>query len=194
MCKGTQDIGSLAKFLNRDRDTITQSINKLLIPQYYIYVAKEEKSPNKKKRRKIFIPTDKGKYYAIGFLDLTWDDIFSLNDLEGRALFEKLKETVTDVNEFNNLAKYSAQKCVEYNFFDKGMFVLKSPTDMIEMGIAKGRAEAEIGLRTDSNTYFQSLGQNGLKKLGMASFRYAVKQLIENRPNENDEIVKLLED
>jgi hypothetical protein len=49
-------------------------------------------------------------------------------------------------------------------------------------------------LNTDSINYFKSLDSNALKELGMASFRRATKLLTENRPNENDEIVKLLED
>jgi DNA-binding PadR family transcriptional regulator len=159
ICKGTRDTDSLAKVLARDRDTITQSINKLLIPEY-ISVAKEEES-TKRKRRQIFSLTDKGKYYLVGFLDLTWDDIFSLDDSKEDIMrFDKLKETLTDVNEFNKFAKYSAQKCIEYDFFDKGVFALKDSRATFEKGIAKGRAETEIGLNTDSNTYFQSLDSN----------------------------------
>jgi hypothetical protein len=121
ICNGKRDTNSLAKVLARDRDTITQSINKLLIPQYYVSMAKEEKSPNNKKRRQIFNLTDKGKYYIIGFLDVTFDEIINLDDSkEDKIQFGKLKETITDVNKFNKFFKYSAQKWIEGDFFDKG--------------------------------------------------------------------------
>ena len=191
ICNGKRDTNSLAKVLARDRDTITQSINQLLIPQYYISVAKEEKSPNKKKRRQIFSLTDKGKYYVVGYLDLTFDDTNNLDDSnKDKIIFDKIKEKITDINKFNEFCKYSAQKWIEGDFFYKGVLALKSLEEIVEKGIAKGRAESEIGLNTDSNTYFKSLDSNALKEMGMAPFRRATKLITENRLNENDEIVK----
>ena len=142
---GTYDI--LSRHTNRNERTIGKSVQTL---KQNFYVERQVIKEGKNRSKFIVIPTFKGLFYGLAYLNIHFDEIL-------RAYFDENEQSsflghIQKIRDYKLRQEYSneiARLCFEYNLFNGGIPAVTDKEGFTDLGFEIGVSEA---IRNKSNS------------------------------------------
>jgi predicted transcriptional regulator len=185
------DYKTISKATGRDRITILQSLQPLMKRQY---IYKQKIDPNRIKSKLIFKPTDKGKYYALAYLDPDYEDMIKAN-LDVSKYTEFIK-SIPDYTKRKELMYNTAKLAIEHNIFDKKGKLIGSGSreEIFQKGFRLALLESARNEGFDAKSYFNIQSIESLSKITTPEELKEIKGYFMNMRNNLDLIIKQFPD
>jgi hypothetical protein len=195
ICK-TRDANykTISKETNRDRITILQGLQPL-IRHHYVYTQKVD--PTNIKSKLIFKPTDKGKYYALAYLDLDYEDMIKANlDVNDISKYNEFIKYIPDYTKRKELMYNTAKLAVEHNIFDKKGKLIASGSreEIFQQGLKLSLLESVRNIGFNAKSYFNIESIESLAKVTTPDELKEMKGYLMNMRNNLDLIINQFPD
>jgi predicted transcriptional regulator len=183
------DYKSISKATGRDRITILQSLQPLMKRQY---IYKQKIDPDRIKSKLIFKPTDKGKYYALAYLDLDYEDMIKANlDVNDISKYNEFIKSIPDYTKRKEIIYNTAKLAVEHNIFNKkGKLIASgSPEEIFQQGLKLSLLESVRNKDFNAKSYFNIESIESLAKVTTPDELKEMKGYLMNMRNNLDLII-----
>jgi hypothetical protein len=151
---GTYNI--LCTHTDRNERTIGQSVRTL---EKNFYVEKQEIKKGKNRSNYVVVPTLKGIYYGLAYLNLDFFDYLKAHgDEDDQSQFSEYRQKIEDYNKWSDYNKYNSRLFFENNLFNEGMPFHTSFEDAFNMGVKIGLSAAAQSSSDSSAPYITKQG------------------------------------
>jgi hypothetical protein len=130
----TYDI--LAKICDRNERTVGKSVRTL---EKNFYLERELTKAGKNRSNYVVVPTLKGIYYGLAYLNLDFFDYIKAHgDEDDQSQFSEYLQKIEDYSKWSDYNKYNSTLFFENNLFNEGMPVHTSFKDAFNRGFKVG--------------------------------------------------------
>lgn len=150
----TYDI--LAKICDKNERTIGKSV---LTLEKNFYLERELTKAGKNRSNYVVVPTLKGIYYGLAYLNLDFFDCIKAHgDEDDQSQFSEYLQKIEDYSKWFDYNKYNSRLFFENNLFSEGMPVHASSEDAFNRGFKVGMFGATHSNSDSSVPYIAKLG------------------------------------
>jgi hypothetical protein len=168
---GTYD--TLAKYTNRNRRTIGQSVKTL---EEHFYVEIQSIKEGKKRTKYLVIPSLKGIYYGLAYLEIRLEEVLRAysDEKQSKAYFEHIQK-IRDYTKWQEYHIKNSRLYFENNLFNEGMSIVTNLKEAFSIGFKIGLSGPNT---SDTTRYFAEQGVGVMKDISAPSHLQDIKNFI----------------
>jgi hypothetical protein len=168
---GTFD--TLAKYTNRNRRTIGQSVKTL---GEHFYVELQSIKEGKKRSKYTVIPTLKGIYYGLAYLEIAPEEVLRAYPDENQSkIYSEHIQKIRSYTKWQGYLSKNARLYFENNLFNEGMPVVTTFKESFSIGFKIGLSGHNS---SDTTRYFAERGDGIIKEISIPRHLQDIKNFI----------------